>query len=152
MFIIAICGFGIPMSWQEPKRDKNGQLSTQEMISEVATGILIRSRAPAWAYKLGFEKYVIVHRQTEIKNTINLAVRLTAIDNAYNAFVAFMHVRIAEREAEIAKLRAANVSGDVTDVVRDVFGRLVAARLSEGKYVLSDDEIIGNCFVLVCPF
>lgn len=62
-----------------------------------------------------------------------------------------MHERIAGRETEIKSLRAVNAhDGDVTDVVRDVFGRLVAARLSEGKYVLSDDEIIGNCFVLVC--
>jgi hydrogenase maturation factor len=152
MFIIAICGFGIPMSWQEPKRDKHGQLSTQEMISEVATGILIRSRAPAWMYKLGFEKCVSIAlypSNSQRLVLIHITHRLTAIDEAYNTFVSFMHQRIAEREAEIAKLRAANADADVTDVIRDVFGRLVAARMAEGKYVLSDDEIIGNCFVLV---
>ena len=57
MFIIATCGFGIPMSWKYAKRDKNGRLSTQQMISEVANGILIRSRAPSWLYKFGFEKF-----------------------------------------------------------------------------------------------
>ena len=138
------------MSWKEAKRDKNGRLSTQQMISEVANGILIRSRAPSWLYKFGFEKFG--HFCSSWDPLIKYPhSRLSDIEEAYNEFVKFMHERIAERETEIKGLRAVNAhDGDVTDVVRDVFGRLVAARLSEGKYVLSDDEIIGNCFVLVC--
>ena len=44
-----------------------------------------------------------------------------------------MHQQIAEREAEIAQLRAADADADVTDIIGDVFGRLVAARMTGGK-------------------
>jgi len=35
------------------------------------------------------------------------------------------------------------------EAVRDVFGRLVDARSTDGKLTLSDEEIIGNCFVFM---
>lgn len=35
---------------------------------------------------------------------------------------------------------------------KEVFGRLVIARLSEGKLALNDYEIIGNCFFFVFAY
>lgn len=73
--------------------------------------------------------------------------RLNRIDEAYTAFETFMHEHIANREVELSKQR--EIDGDITEGIQDVFGRLVNARLTEGKLSMSDDEIIGNCFILV---
>ena len=131
LFLIAIVGFGIPMSWDEPPRDKDGRLSIQKMIFDVATYIMERGITPKWVYKLGFEK-------------------LKQIDEAYVRFEEFMYERIAEREAELRKIRAMGANeADLADSLNSIFGRLVNARLSEGKNSLSDREILGNCFAFV---
>ena len=119
------------MSWHEPPRDENGKLSTQRMIFDVATYIMERGMIPRWAYYLGSEK-------------------LKQIDEAYNCFEEFMVERIAEREAELLKLRAMDGGeAELSNSLNSIFGRLVNARLSEGKNGLSDREIIGNCFAFV---
>ena len=119
------------MSWDEPPREQNGKLSAQRMIFEVATYIVERDMIPKWAYYLGIEK-------------------LKHIDEAYERFEEFMHERIAEREAELKKIRAMK-DGEAlaSEGLKDIFGRLVNARISEGKHSLSDRELIGNCFVFV---
>ncbi|KAL5512726.1 hypothetical protein ACEPAG_2992 [Sanghuangporus baumii] len=130
LFLIAIVGFGIPMSWSEPRRDEDGRLSIQSMIFEVASSILERSQLPKWSYSLGWKK-------------------LHQIDEAYKTFEAFMHERIAEREEQLKKTRSIEGANDedIAESIKDVFGRLVNARLSDGKLSLSDEEIIGNCFI-----
>ncbi|KAL5485009.1 hypothetical protein ACEPAI_7651 [Sanghuangporus weigelae] len=130
LFIVSIVGFNIPMSWSEPPRDEKGQLSVQAMIFEVASSIMPRSQIPKWCYYLGIDK-------------------LKAIDEAYCKFEVFMHERIAEREAHLSKIRATEGTkeADVSESIKDIFGRLVNARISEGKLSLSDEEIIGNCFI-----
>ncbi|KAI5116138.1 hypothetical protein M0805_006319 [Coniferiporia weirii] len=130
LFLISIVGFGIPMSWSEPSRDENGKLSVQEMIFQVADNIVERTVIPRWAYFLGIKK-------------------LTEIDEAYTRFEEFMQERISEREAELKKVRAMEGASEssVGGGIKDVFGLLVNARLSGGKLSLSDEEIIGNCFV-----
>lgn len=124
------------MSWSEPRYDENGQLSVQAMVFEVASSILARSQIPKWAYYLGIRK-------------------LKTMDEAYTRFEAFIRERLAEREAQLRKLRNAGGADDmnVAESINDIFGRLVNARLSEGKLSLSDEEIVGNCFVFVsrCP-
>ncbi|KAL5524766.1 hypothetical protein ACEPAF_9912 [Sanghuangporus sanghuang] len=130
LFLIAIVGFGIPMSWSEPPRDEDGRLSIQSMIFEVASSILERSQLPKWSYNLGLKK-------------------LNQIDEAYTTFEAFMHERIAEREEQLKRIHSIEGTNgeDIAESIKDVFGRLVNARLSDGKLSLSDKEIIGNCFV-----
>ncbi|EJD03263.1 cytochrome P450 [Fomitiporia mediterranea MF3/22] len=128
LFLIAIVGFNIPMSWNEPPRDDSGRLTAQSMILDVAKYIMERGLIPKWAYSLGIEK-------------------LKRIDEAYNQFEEFMRERISERETELKKLRAIEGGeANATENLKDVFGRLVNARLSEGKQSLSDRELIGNCF------
>ena len=58
-----------------------------------------------------------------------------------------MQKSIASREIELNQQR--ELDGGVTDGIRDVFGRLVDARLTEGKLSLTETEIIGNCFIFV---
>lgn len=119
------------MSWDEPPRDDRGRLTAQAMISEVATHIMDRMLVPKWAYLLGTKK-------------------LAQIEEAYTGFVDFIHERISEREEELKKIKATE-GGDalLAGSLKDILGRLVNARLSEGKNSLSDEELIGNCFVFV---
>ena len=123
------------MSWHEPPRNERGRLSVQSMVFEVASSVLERGQIPQWAYLLGLKK-------------------LKDIDEAYTTFESFMHERIADREALLKKLRAMDRADGTDDTaiaesIKDVFGRLVNARLSDGKFSLSDEEIIGNCFIFV---
>ena len=120
------------MSWDEQTYDDKGKLSTQAMIFNMASNLWTRWFLPKWAYWFGNKK-------------------LKRIDEAYTAFVPFMRHRIAEREAALKKLRASDTQSetDGADLIKDVFGRLVDAKLSEGKLALSDDELIGNSFVFV---
>ena len=134
------------MPWSFPKRDADGRLSLQEAIFEVATSIMIRSRTPKIFYSLPISKLVVTH-STYFLFLISFYSRLKAVDEAYTYFVEFMQKRILSREIELNQRR--ELDGDVTDGIRDVFGRLVNARLTEGKLSLSETEIIGNCFIFV---
>ena len=120
------------MTWLEPYRDEEGKLSVQAMIFGVAGSIIARARLPSWCYRLGIK-------------------RLDEIEEAYTTFESFMMQRIAQREAELSQARSMSNADDVDAVtnIKDVFGRLVAARLSDGKFTLTDQEIIGNCFIFV---
>ena len=54
---------------------------------------------------------------------------------------------MSRREAEMNELIAVN--GDISPSIRDVFGRLVNARITEGKHNISYEDVIGNCFIIV---
>lgn len=116
------------MSWKEPPRKTDGKLSTQTMFFDVSTNIIVRDSTPKWLYWFGFK-------------------RLNEIDEAYTTFEAFMRERVSDREAELKVLESR--SEDNTELIKDIFGRLVNARLSDGKLKLSDQEIIANCFIFV---
>ena len=111
-------------------RDESGRLTVQGMVFAVSKSIIMRSRLPKLAYLYkGFRS-------------------LNECDEAYTVFEKFMADRIASREAELRKLRSME-EGDIGEGIRDVFGRLVNAILSDGKLALSDSEMIGNCFILI---
>ena len=120
------------MKWIAPPRREGGHLSSQAMIFDMATYIMERFYIPKWAYCLGFKK-------------------LKKIDEAYTEFVPFMKERIAQREEQLQRLSAGGegVDSAKADLTKDIFGRLVNARLSDGKLTLSDDELIGNAFIFV---
>jgi hypothetical protein len=72
------------------------------------------------------------------------------IDEAYTDFVGFMRRTISQREDEVKKLRAiSGENADINDFVKDVLGRLVGAKIGEGKLALTDEEVISNCFIMV---
>ncbi|OCB92178.1 cytochrome P450 [Sanghuangporus baumii] len=117
------------MSWSEPRYDENGRFSVQAMILEVA---LRGSQIPRWAYYLGISN-------------------LKIIDEADTRFEQFMRERLAGCETQLRKLHDAGGASntEIAESIKDIFGGLVNARVSEGKLTLSDEEIIGNCFVFV---
>ncbi len=132
LFLVAIVGFGLPMKWTEDERDSGGRLSLQKMIFDVSSFVLARARVPKLLYTLGIPV-------------------LNRVNEAYDTFETFMHEQIKIREAELKALRSTSgaTEDDVADAIGDVFGRLVNARIGDGKLSLSDGEIIGNCFIFV---
>lgn len=130
LFLISIVGFGIPMSWSEPSRDANGNLSVQGMVFGVAHYIIHRAVIPRWLYAFGMKQ-------------------LNLIEEAYARFGVFMLAAIDERSEELKKLRGSANEDEFAESIKDVFGRLVNAHRAEGKNALSEEEIIGNCFIFV---
>jgi len=120
------------MKWIEEERDSQGRLSLQKMIFDVSGYILVRSRVPKMLYALG--------------NPL-----LNRINEAYETFESFMHEQIKIRESELEKVRSmpGATEDDIAEAIGDVFGRLVNARAGDGKLSMSDEEIIGNCFIFV---
>ncbi len=120
------------MKWTEDDRDSEGRLSMQKMMSDVSRFIRARARVPKPLYALGIPV-------------------LNRVDEAYETFEAFMYEQIDTRETELEKLRSmpGATEDDVADAIGDIFGRLVNARIGDGKLSMSVDEIIGNCFIFV---
>lgn len=56
-----------------------------------------------------------------------------------------MNRHIDQRTEELTTLQ----ESDKDHTIKDVFGRLVNARVTEGKNALSEQEIIANCFAFV---
>ncbi len=123
------------MKWIEDERDTMGRLSLQKMIFDVSKFILPRARIPKLMYALG--------------NPL-----LNRIDEAYETFESLLHDQIRIREGELEKVRSTPgaTEDDVAEAIGDVFGRLVNARIGDGKLSMSDDEIIGNCFIFVSNY
>ena len=123
------------MAWSEPERDARGELSVQATIFGVANYIIERAAFPRWFYYFGTEK-------------------LKRIEEAYTKFGLLIRGMIDERANQLGKLRGSSANEDeFAEGIKDVLGRLVNAREVEGnKNSLSDEEIIGNCFVFVRLF
>ncbi|KLO17922.1 cytochrome P450 [Schizopora paradoxa] len=131
LFIIAINGFGMSMTWEEQKRDSQNMMTLQEVIYMVSSHIFERSRTPKLLYAIGLPFF-------------------KRLDEAYTTFDMVMREKIKQREDELTILRATPgvTENEIGDLARDVFGCLVNSRMgaSEGRVSMSDDEIISNCF------
>lgn len=74
--------------------------------------------------------------------------RIRDVDHAYKSLDALFHSMISKRAGEMQ--RGKEMNEDIDDKINDVFGKLVQAQVSEGtKLSLQDQEIIGNCFILM---
>lgn len=104
----------------------------QATIFGVANYITERAAFPRWFYYFGTEK-------------------LKRIEEAYTKFGLLIRGMTDERAKQLEKLRGSNANEDeFSEGIKDVLGRLVNAREVEGsKNSLSDEEIVGNCFVFV---
>ena len=132
MFLISIIRFGIPVSWSTPPFDEYGNRSVHSLFLYVTANIFTRGRVSDWLFKLGIK-------------------RLDDIDKEYKTFERYMSKLIAQREIELKSILDTEGSNSSTleDSLKDILGRLVYARLAEGKLSLTDDEIMGNCFLFV---
>ena len=125
-------GFGVPMSWSTPPFDEFGNRSMQSLFASVTANIFLRGESPKWIFKLGIK-------------------RLNDIDREYEAFEKCMVGLISERERKLKNMIDTEESETSSggEYIKDILGRLVYSRISEGKVTLSDEEIMGNCFIFV---
>lgn len=123
------------MTWEEQKRDEQDRMALKEVIYEVSAHIFERSRIPKFMYATGLPF-------------------LKTLDEAYTTFDVVIRGKIEQREEELNTLRSTPgmTEEEVADSAGDVFGRLVSARMGEGKLSMSDDEIISNCLAFVRHF
>jgi len=128
LFIISACGFGMPLQWDEPPVDENGDLSLQEALHIISLHTLTRIATPRFLYHVPF------------LSTLQL------LDRAYSTINSFMQKQIESRKADLAGSEKG--LGDRPDV----FSRLIQANADEyeaQKFKLTDQELIGNTFVLM---
>ena len=120
------------MSRSTPPFDEFGNRSMQSLFASVTANIYLRGESPKWIFKLGIK-------------------RLNDIDREYEAFEKCMVGLISERERKLKNMINTEES-DISsggEYIKDILGRLVYSRIPEGKTTLSDEEIMGNCFIFV---
>ncbi|KAF4564657.1 alcohol dehydrogenase [Pleurotus pulmonarius] len=126
LLIIGHCAFGFPFDWSTPAKLSDGSMSVQEALRIVADTHMFSIVAPNWIYKLPV-KWI---QETRI---------------AHEQLAKFMRDQVADRKQA---LHAAE--SDKGALGRDAFSMLVAANESENeKLKLSDQELIGNVFVML---
>ncbi|KAG6828824.1 hypothetical protein H0H92_006649 [Tricholoma furcatifolium] len=125
LLIIAKCGFGFPVDWSAPPTDPDGTMSIQEALRVVADSYIISLMAPDWVRSLPIPGFAKVRK-------------------AVHAFTAFMSREVEVRRQEVR-------DGSETSEERvDAFTMLVRANEQEtGKRRLTDQEVIGNVFILL---
>jgi len=123
--IISMCGFGLPIRWQEQTESANleGETPFGEALSTVCEGVITRLATPSWMYKLPIQA-------------------LHDVDKAYRDLGKFMRGVISDRKEEIG----ADTLDSMQARKNDLFTSLVRANEGEGKLGLSDQEMIGNLF------
>ncbi|KAH9478750.1 Cytochrome P450 monooxygenase 124 [Psilocybe cubensis] len=122
LLIIGKCGFGFSFDWSSPPRSEDGSLSIQEALRIVADSHMIATFLPKWIQNLPTKKFKEVRE-------------------AHGKLLGFMKQQVAERRAE--------VRSNSSEGRHDAFTMLVKANEDEGKLKLSDDELIGNVFVML---
>ncbi|KZS91952.1 cytochrome P450 [Sistotremastrum niveocremeum HHB9708] len=130
LFIIAAVGFGLPLEWDEPRYNSRGDMSAEEVITQVSTNILPRYAVPWWVY------YVFPTK------------KLKLIDSAFKSMELLLRNLIKKRNTEMKK--RIELNEDMDESIKDVFGRLVLSQVQNGaKLSLNDREIIGNSFIFL---
>ncbi|KAJ4473118.1 cytochrome P450 [Lentinula aciculospora] len=120
LLVLGTCAFGFSFRWDEPPRTSSGNLSIQEALRTVADTYMLRGFAPKWVLKLPFRKI----RQSNA---------------AHAAMARFMRDQVVIRKTEIQD-----------NTRKDAFSLLVKANeQEEPKYKLSDDELIGNVYIML---
>ena len=104
------------MSWSTPPFDEFGNRSMQSLFASVTANIYLRGESPKWIFKLGIKK-------------------LDDIDREYEAFEKCMIGLISERERKLKNMIdiEEHNNGSRGEYTKDIMGRLVYSRLSEGK-------------------
>ncbi|KAI0320557.1 cytochrome P450 [Amylostereum chailletii] len=124
--VIARCGFGLPMHW-DTESDLDGD-SQDDMVfgralGTVSDSFLLRLITPRWMYWLPIR-------------------RLQEIEKAYTWLRHTMTLLIAARREEFGQDPA-------SETRQDLFSKMVQASQKEGKLAMSDDELIGNTFLML---
>ncbi|KAG6828737.1 hypothetical protein H0H93_014767, partial [Arthromyces matolae] len=125
LLVIAKCGFGLTYNWSSPPTGPDGTITVQEALRVLVDSFIISLIIPEWMRNLPLPGFAEVRR-------------------ASKAFSEFMKNQVTVRTAEVK-------SGSVAAEERsDAFTMLVRANEQEtGKLKLSDQELIGNVFILL---
>ncbi|KAF5365981.1 hypothetical protein D9758_006676 [Tetrapyrgos nigripes] len=137
LLLIGKCGFGFNFTWADPPQSSSSapgsqsRMPVQEAIRIVADSNLLFALAPKWCRNLPLE-------------SIRHASR------AHDELDAFMHEQVAQRRA-VYQGQHSHGSTDTADTPNDIFSLLIAANEAEAesKYRLSEEELIGNVFVML---
>ncbi|KAJ3878539.1 cytochrome P450 [Lentinula edodes] len=120
LLVLGTCAFGFSFRWDEPPRTSSGNLSIQETIRTVADSYMLRVFAPKWVLRIPLK---IIQQSNA----------------AYEAMALFMKEQVGVRKQEIQE-----------NTRKDAFSLLVKANeQEESKYQLSDDELIGNVYIML---
>ncbi|PPQ91914.1 hypothetical protein CVT25_001285 [Psilocybe cyanescens] len=125
LLIIGKCGFGFSFNWFSPPRSKDGSLSIQEALRIVTDSHMIAVFLPQWIQNLPIKK-------------------MKEIREAHHKLLGFMKQQVEERRVEVRASLSEGSGGR-----HDAFTMLVKANEDEGKLKLSDEELIGNVFVML---
>ncbi|KAG6909423.1 hypothetical protein DXG01_000576 [Tephrocybe rancida] len=125
LLVIAKCGFGLPVEWSAPPVGPDGKITVQEAVRVLADSYIVSLIMPSWVQYLPVPGFSKIRRATE-------------------AFTGFMKREIAARSEEVRS------GSEFSDQRADMFTMLVRANEQEtGKLKLSDQEVIGNVFIML---
>ncbi|KAJ7147264.1 cytochrome P450 [Mycena filopes] len=120
--LISRCAFGQPLSWDGPADSTT--MPFGEALSIISATSVLRFVLPRWVYRLPIK-------------------RLRDIETAYTSLIPFMDNLIKTRREELS-------AEDQDDKTRkDVFRLMIRASESEGNLRMSDDELIGNTYLML---
>ncbi|KAG6860150.1 hypothetical protein C0995_015073, partial [Termitomyces sp. Mi166 len=125
LLVIARCGFGFSFDWSAPPADPDDKMSVQQALRLIADSYIIGMMIPKWMQYLPLPGFAKIRRASE-------------------AFSTFMEHEIAVRTEEI------RAGSEFAEERADALTMLVRANEQEtGKLKLSDQEVIGNVFILL---
>ncbi|KIK52839.1 hypothetical protein GYMLUDRAFT_49677 [Collybiopsis luxurians FD-317 M1] len=120
LILIGKCAFSLSLSWDDPPRASDGGLSIQDAIRTVGETSIFRVIAPRWVLRLPLQS-------------------IQKSNTAFDSMASFMKDQVASRKLEIQDSPR-----------KDLFSLLVKANeQEESKNKLSDNELIGNIFIML---
>ncbi|KAF9003889.1 cytochrome P450 [Cyathus striatus] len=122
LIIVARCAFGLPMSWRSPAESSLKGMKLSEAISIVTKSIIARLILPSWAFKLPISS-------------------LRHIDRAWETFTGIVKDSVRKRKEALSE--------EMEGATGDVLGRLVQSFDGEGKYNLSEQEVVADIFTVL---
>ncbi|KAG6865642.1 hypothetical protein C0991_000812 [Blastosporella zonata] len=125
LLVIAKCGFGLSVDWSAPPIGPDGEITVQEAVRVLADSYIVGMMMPNWVQYLPLPGFAEIRR-------------------AFQAFTGFMQHEIASRTEEVRS------GSQLADDRKDTFTMIVRANEQEsGKLKLSDQEVIGNVFIML---
>ncbi|KDQ08636.1 hypothetical protein BOTBODRAFT_37788 [Botryobasidium botryosum FD-172 SS1] len=126
--IVASCAFDFPSTWSNSIASVGDEMTLQKCLKVVLDDIAVRLLAPKWAY------YIFPFGA------------LKRVDTAFSTIFRFMRAQIALRRE---KLVSEDMSDEDTQGKNTIFNNIVKANMEGGKFAFSEEEVIGNTFIML---
>ncbi|KDQ08657.1 hypothetical protein BOTBODRAFT_118419 [Botryobasidium botryosum FD-172 SS1] len=134
--IISSCAFGLAFPWSDPLASEDTNLTIQECFRVIVHNIILRLIVPRWMFSLPIRK-------------------LREVDMAFTTLDAFMKAQISARKDTIRgdtkNLHTPNRIPLNTPEKNDLFNLILNANANakDGRATLTDQEVVGNTFVML---